>query len=54
MPPQIETAEEEDAFTWWRRYLFWQRGDLKRIKRRLRKRERRCAQAEIRAQQEDR
>ena len=35
--------DEQDAYTGWRRYLFWQRGELRRIKRRTAKRDRRWA-----------
>lgn len=33
-------AEEYDAYTRWRRMLFWQRGELAKVKRRTHKRER--------------
>jgi hypothetical protein len=33
--------EEQDAFTPWRKYLHWQRGELRKIKRRAAKRMRR-------------
>lgn len=43
----LRTWEEQDAFTGWRRRLFWQRGELKRAKRRHSHRERRTADADI-------
>lgn len=39
--------EEHDAYTNWRRMLFWQRGETKGVKRRTHRRERREAKAEI-------
>lgn len=43
--------EEQDAYTWWRKVYFWQRGELKKIKRRTHKRERREAHKQIKEQQ---
>lgn len=40
-------GDEQDAFTGWRKVLYWQRGELRRIKRRAGKRERRAAKAVI-------
>jgi hypothetical protein len=41
-------GDEQDAFsTNWRGRLSWQRGELRRIKRRASKRERRAAKAAI-------
>ena len=40
-------ADEQDAFTKWRHVMFWQRGELRRIKRRSAKRERRKAKHAI-------
>jgi hypothetical protein len=40
-PRRIITGAEQDAYTGWRRVLFWQSGELKRTKRRTHKRERR-------------
>lgn len=40
-------GDEYDAFTGWRQVLFWQRGELRKIKRRASKRERRTAKAVI-------
>ncbi len=37
---RIVTGEEQDLYTSWRRVLFWQRGERKKIKRRTHKRER--------------
>ena len=36
-------GDEHDAFTRWRKLLFWQKGELKRIKRAFNKRVRREA-----------
>lgn len=41
-------ADEYDAFTGWRKYLYWKPGELKKIKRRASKRDRWRARAEIR------
>lgn len=41
-------ATKQDAFTKWRKYLCWRPGELKAIKRRASKRDRRQAQADIR------
>lgn len=41
------TADEYDAFTKWRHVLHWQDGELRRIKRRANKRERRDAKRAI-------
>jgi hypothetical protein len=39
---------EQDAFSrYWRSVNFWQRGELRKIKRRANRRERRNARAEI-------
>jgi len=35
--------DEWDAFTSWRKVLFWQRGELRRIKRGFNKRQRKSA-----------
>jgi hypothetical protein len=40
-------GDEQDAFTGWRHVMFWQRGELRKIKRRASKRERRAAKAAI-------
>ena len=40
------TAEEFDAFTRWRKYLFWQRGELKAVKRGYNKRFRKAGKRE--------
>ncbi len=47
----MKTAEEYDAFTRWRRVLYWQRGELRKIKRRWSKRERRTERNDIQEQQ---
>lgn len=49
----IRGWEQQDAFTGWRRYMFWQRGELRKIKRRASKRERRQKRLEINEQRED-
>ena len=41
-------ADELDAFTKWRHYVFWQRGERKRIKRKFNKRVRKAAKMELR------
>jgi hypothetical protein len=46
----VQGWEEQDAFTGWRKVMFWQRGELKRAKRRYHKKERRSGQREIREQ----
>jgi anionic cell wall polymer biosynthesis LytR-Cps2A-Psr (LCP) family protein len=38
-------GDEWDAFTRWRKRLFWQPGELRRIKRQHSKRQRRLAKA---------
>jgi len=43
----LKGGDEQDAFTRWRHFLHWSKGDLKRIKRRLWKRQRREAKAAI-------
>lgn len=48
MARQIKGWEEQDAYSGWRRVLFWQRHERKRIKRRTHQRERREGKAEIR------
>lgn len=42
-------AIEYDAFTHWRRRYRWRAGELRKIKRRASKRDRRQVQAEIRS-----
>lgn len=49
----LRSWEEQDAFTTWRRYMFWQRGELRKAKRRLSKRERRSKRQDIDEQRED-
>jgi len=41
----MKGGDEYDAFTNWRRYVYWQRGELKRIKRKYNKRVRRAGRA---------
>jgi len=45
--------DENDAYTGWRRYLRWQRGELAKIKRRTHRRERREGHQEITEQLDD-
>lgn len=47
-------GDEQDAFTPWRRVYHWRPGEIKQIKRRANKRDRRQAKGEIRAQRGDR
>lgn len=42
--------DEQDAFTGWRRVLSWQRGELRKIKRRYHHKERRWGKREIEEQ----
>lgn len=44
----IKNAWEQDAYTPWRKVLFWQRGERKATMRITHKRERREAREEIR------
>jgi len=53
MARQVVTTEEQDAHTGWRHVMFWQRGELRKVKRRSSKRERRQGRAEIRTQRDD-
>lgn len=50
MSRRIVSADEQDAYTGWRKYLIWtsRPGAVKKVKRRTHKRERREAQADIR------
>lgn len=43
----LKRADEYDAFSSWRRVYHWQRGELRKIKRRLSKRERRTKRKDI-------
>jgi hypothetical protein len=47
----LTNFEQEDAFAGWRKVMFWQRGELRKIKRRESKRDRRRARAEIEEQE---
>ena len=44
----IKQPEEQDAYTGWRKVLFWQRGELAAVKRRTHKRERQEGKRETR------
>jgi hypothetical protein len=44
-------ADEYDVVTGWRRVLVWRRGEVAGIKRRMRRRERREAQQELRREE---
>jgi hypothetical protein len=43
----LKSADEYDAFTPWRKFYRWQRGELRKLKRRISKRERRTKRREI-------
>lgn len=45
MARRIISPEEQDAYTGWRKVMFWQRGELAKVKRRTHKRERREGKA---------
>ena len=45
---RVVTADEYDAYTKWRSFLIWHAGDVKAIKRRTHRRERREARRLIR------
>lgn len=47
----IKGWDEQDAYTGWRKVMFWQKGELKKIKRRTHKRERREGKNEIRKEE---
>jgi hypothetical protein len=44
-------ADEQDVVTGWRRVLHWRPGEVARIKRRLRRRERHHAKTEVNRQE---
>lgn len=48
----LTNGNEEDALTRARRFYFWQRGEIRRLKRDHSKRERRYGQADARARAE--
>lgn len=48
------TADEFDAFTGWRRLIFWQRGELRKIKQSSHRRDRRAARRDARQTREHR
>jgi hypothetical protein len=48
MTRPIKGWDEQDAYTGWRKVMFWQKGELKKIKRRTHKRERREGKNDIR------
>lgn len=43
----LKKADEYDIFTSWRRVMFWQRGEIAKVKRRINKRNRQKAKKEI-------
>ena len=47
----LTNADEEDAFTQWRRYLYWKAGERRKIKQRYRRRCRRVAKLTIKAEE---
>lgn len=51
--PVANDGVEQDAFTGWRRVTRWRPGDLRRIKRRANKRDRRDARLRITRNEED-
>lgn len=53
MKRACHNADEYDAFTKWRRYYRWKPGQLRLLKRRASKRDRRQARAEIRRAADD-
>jgi len=44
----IKGWDEQDAYTGWRRVMIWRPGEIKKIKQRTHRRERREAKQEIR------
>jgi hypothetical protein len=52
-PRSIKGWDEQDAYTGWRRVMFWQTGELKKTKRRTHKRERREGAQHIRKETRD-
>lgn len=48
----LTSWEQQDAFSGWRRVMFWQRGELRKIKRRESRLQRRRARAEIQEQRD--
>lgn len=46
-PRPVTGWDEQDAFTGWRKVLFWQRGELAKTKRRYHHKERRWGKREI-------
>ena len=48
MPRRTVGGDEFEAFTRWRRILSWQRGELRKLKRKSAKRERKDAKRVIR------
>jgi hypothetical protein len=48
----VQSFEENDTFTGWRRVSPWKSGRLRRAKRRYHKKERRWGRREIREQQD--
>jgi hypothetical protein len=45
---RAKRADEQDVVTGWRRVLCWRRGEVSRVKRRMRRRERHDARRELR------
>ena len=46
-------GDEQDAFSPWRSLLHWQRGELRQLKRKANKRERKRAKDETRREEND-
>ncbi|HET9893729.1 MAG TPA: hypothetical protein VFQ44_02100 [Streptosporangiaceae bacterium] len=49
---QVKGTDEQDAFTGWRRVMPWHPGQLRKVKRRSSKRERRNGKDAIAAQRD--
>lgn len=53
MRSEHKTTEDEfDAFSHWRRLTFWRRGELRKIKQRSHRRDRRAARRDVRQTRE--
>ena len=47
----MNSGDEYDALTGWRRYIKWGKGEVAKIKRRFRRRERRAAKKKLEQEQ---
>jgi hypothetical protein len=52
-PRPVQNFEEEDAFSGWRKVMHWRPGEIKAIKRRYHRKERRWARRDIGDQREE-